>query len=189
MAPSSTGNSFASIALRTLVPLLILAVSGLAQAKGPGGMDLNVTCQFVENAQAVDPQGFSGPGLHVAGSISGLGDGTAASLGEQVCGGITIALEEQGKGPWTTLFQGSADMLENGTFSQLVPLCNVVTQNADAKVVRATAAVLVSITNCTDGSTTTLSSRCTDSSTVGNRPAVSLPSASELDAMCADANI
>lgn len=188
MSSSNTGNTLTSITLHALVSLLIIAMTGVVQAKGPGGMNLDVTCQFVENAQTVDPQGFSGPGLHVAGSISGL-DGSAASMGDQVCGGITIALEQQGKGPWTALFQASADMLPGGTFSQLVPLCNVVTQNPDAKVVRATAAVLVSFTNCTDGSTTTLSSRCTDSSTAGNRPAISLPSPSELDALCADANI
>jgi hypothetical protein len=190
MVLPNTGNSFTSIiTLPTLLSLLMIAMTGVVQAKGPGGVDLDVTCQFVENAQAVDPQGFSGPGLHVAGSISGSGDGTVASLGEQVCGGITIALEEQGKGPWKTLFQTSADMLPDGTFSQLVPLCNVVTQNPNAKVVRATAAVLVSVTNCTNGEMTTLTSRCTDSAKPGNRPAISLPPPSELDAMCADANI
>lgn len=191
MLPSNTGNSFTSIALHTLISLLILAAGGLVQAKGPGGagMDLDVTCEFVPDAQAVDPQGFRGAGLLVAGSVNGSGDGSVASVSDQACGGITIALEQQGKGAWTALVQTSADMSADGTFSQLVPLCNIVTQNPDAKVVRATAAVLVSVTSCTDGSTTTLTSRCTDSSKPGNRPAISLPSASELEAMCADANI
>jgi hypothetical protein len=98
-------------------------------------------------------------------------------------------LEEQGKGPWTPLVQVSADPAADGSFSQLVPLCDIVTQNPDARVARAVVSVLVSGTSCTDGSIQTLVARCTDSSTRGNRPAVNLPSSSTLDAICADANI
>ena len=186
MQLSNTRNSSNFLVLlHTLVSLL--AVSGMAEGRGPAGIDLDLTCEFVADARTVAPQGFSGPGLLVTGSVSTSGD--VASLSDQVCGGVTIALEEQGKGPWTNLFQTSADASADGTFSQLVPLCSIATQNPDASVVRATASVLVSATTCTDGSTKTLTRRCTDSSRQGNRPAVSLPPGPELDEMCADANI
>jgi hypothetical protein len=149
-------------------------------------MDLSATCEFVENAQAVDPQGFSGSALLVTGAVTG---GSGTSVTDQLCGGITIALEEQGKGPWTALVQVSADPAADGSFSQLVPLCDIVTQNPDARVARAVVSVLVSGTSCADGTTQTLVARCTDASMRGKRPAVNLPSSSTLDAMCADANI
>jgi hypothetical protein len=149
-------------------------------------MDLTATCEFVEDALVVDPQGFGGSALLVHGVVTG---GASTSVTDQLCGGITIALEEQGKGPWTPLVQVSADPAADGSFSQLVPLCDLVTQNPDARVARAVVSVLVSGTSCADGSTQTLVARCTDSSARGNRPAVNLPSSSTLDAMCADANI
>ncbi len=182
MNQSNARNSSISIALYTLVSLLIVAMSGLAKGQGPGGtgMDLDVACEFVENGGS---EGFRGLGLVVAGAVSG------ASVGDQVCRPVVILLEQQGKGPWTTLTQVSADLAGDGSFSQLVPLCEVVSRNPDAKVVRVTGSVFVSATNCTDGSMKTLVARCTDSRRQGNRPAISLPSGSELDALCADANI
>lgn len=188
MSRSDFWNSSISVALHALLSLLILGVGVPAKGAGRGSshMDLSATCAFVEDAQAVDPQGFSGSALLVQGAVTG---GTGTSVTDQLCGGITIALEEQGKGPWTPLVQVSADPAADGSFRQLVPLCDLVTQNPDARVARAVVAVLVSGTSCTDGSTQTLVARCTDSSARGNRPAVNLPSSSTLDAMCADANI
>lgn len=188
MSRSDFWDSSISIALHTLLALLLLGTGGPATGAGPGSsnMDLNATCEFVEDAQAVDPQSFNGSGILVTGAVTGRG---GASATDQLCGGITIALEEQGKGPWTPLVQVSADPAADGSFSQLVPLCDLVTQNPDARVARAVVSVLVSGTSCTDGTTQTLVARCTDSLARGNRPAVNLPSSSTLDAMCADANI
>jgi hypothetical protein len=188
MSRSDVWNSSISIALHTLLSLLVLGVGVQARGAGPrsSSMDLSATCEFVQDAQAVDPQGFSGSGILVTGTVTGNG---GAAVTDQLCGGITIALEEQGKGPWTPLVQVSADPAGDGSFSQMVPLCDLVTQNPDARVARAVVSVLVSGTSCTDGTTQTLVARCTDSSTRGNRPAVNLPSSSTLDAMCADANI
>jgi hypothetical protein len=189
MSRSEFWNSSISIALHALVSLLILGIGAPAQGAGPrsASMDLSATCEFVANAQAVDPQGFSGSALLVAGVVTG-GSGTSA-VADHLCGGVTIALEEQGKGPWTALVQVSADPAADGSFSQLVPLCDLVTQNPDARVARAVVSVLVSGSSCADGTTQTLVTRCTDASMRGNRPAVNLPSPSTLDAMCADANI
>ena len=182
MSQSSVWNSSISIALHALLSLLILGVGAApARGAGPSSMDLDATCEFIEDAQAVDPQGFSGSALMVTGAVSG-------GASDQLCS-ITIALEEQGKGPWTPLVQVSADLAADGSFSQMVPLCNLVTQNPAARVVRAVVSVLVSGASCGDGATQTLVARCTDSSARGNRPAVNLPSGSTLDEMCADANI
>ncbi len=188
MSRSDVWDSSISIALHALLALVILGVGAPAKGAGPGSsnMDMSATCEFVEDAQMVDPQGFSGSALLVKGALTG---GTGTSVTDQLCGGITIALEEQGKGPWTPLVQVAADLAADGSFSQLVSLCDLVTQNPDARVARAVVSVLVIGTSCADGATKTLVARCTDSSTRGNRPAVNLPSSSTLDAMCADANI
>lgn len=185
MSRSDVFKSSISIALHALLTLLVLGIGVSAKGAGPGSgnMDLSATCEFVEDAHTVDPQGFSGSAILVRGTVAGM------SAANQLCGGITIALEQQGKGPWTPLIQVSADPAADGSFSQLVPLCDVVTQNPDARVARAVVSVLVSGTSCTDGSTQTLVARCTDSLARGNRPAVNLPASSTLDAMCADANI